>query len=233
MQHQVEYYNREWSIPDRSYANTLQLSRALAILEEIRKLRVQRPSICELGSGTGWLASMLGSIGDTLGVELSNVAVERARKRFSHVRFECADVLNWEAPPNAFDIVVSHEVIEHVEQQQRYIDVAWTLLKPGGLLVLTTPNARTVAATPPEHRSHQPNESVLNKAQLQRLLETRFTDVHVRTVILGGGTAGLYRVINSQKAHRILARVGLDGTFTTLALRADFGLHLVAVGHKK
>ena len=228
----VDYYNAEWSIAERSHANLLQLSRAIAIFTALAEAGVSNPSICELGSGTGWLASMLGSIGETLGVELSDVAVQRARQRYSHVAFECADVLTWNYPAERFDVAVSHEVIEHVIDQRRYVDVAYEILKPGGHFVLTTPNARTVQAMPPEMRSHQPREDVLTHAELSALIRDRFGNVRVRSILLRGGQRGMYRVVHSERLHQMLATVGLRGAFVNLALRANFGLHLIATAQK-
>ncbi|HEX8807071.1 MAG TPA: class I SAM-dependent methyltransferase [Candidatus Aquilonibacter sp.] len=237
IQNQIEYYNAEWGIVDRIYANALQLSRTIEILRELLQTGAVQtgaipPKICDLGSGTGWLTAILGCVGEATGVELSNVAVENARKRFSHAKFECADVIEWEYPREVFDVVVSHEVIEHIEDQQRYVDIANGLLKPGGWLILTTPNAPTVHATPGELHSKQPIENVLDANQLRRLLETRFENVRIRSIILGGGTRGVYRIVNSRKAHNLLARVGLDALFTGLALRAGLGLHLIARAQK-
>jgi 2-polyprenyl-3-methyl-5-hydroxy-6-metoxy-1,4-benzoquinol methylase len=229
---QKRFYNSEWSIEDRSYPNPYQLKRALAIFNAIAAMKRLRPSICELGAGTGWLTAMLGVIGDAVGIELSDVAVQAARTRFGHVQFECADVLDWDYPREAFDVAISHEVIEHVDDQQRYVDVAYGLLKPGGRLVLTTPNAKAVAAMDPEKRSHQPNEFVLTAQQLRQLLKSRFRRVRVGTLILGGASHGVFRVVNSVRMHRLLSAARLYDAFELTALRAGLGLHLVAVADK-
>lgn len=239
MQRQVEYYNAEWSIEGRLHANSMQLRRSIEILRELLSTGVVRtgvvpPKICDLGSGTGWLSAMLGCVGEVLGVELSDAAVQNARKRFPYVQFECADIVRgWDYPRSSFDVVVSHEVIEHIEDQRRYIDVAYDALKPGGWLILTTPNARTVNATPADQRSNQPIENVLTIPQLRRMLEARFNNVVIRTTILSGATKGVYRVVNSAKVHGLLRRVGLDSLFTALALQAGYGLHLVARAQKQ
>lgn len=232
IQGQVAYYNHEWSIADRRYPNLNQLTRAIAILQELLETHVSQPRICELGAGTGWLTSLLGSIGETLGVELSNVAVETAQKRYGHVAFECADITHWQGHDSQFDVAVSHEVIEHIEDQCAYLDVAHDVLRPGGFLILTTPNARTVRATPEAHRSHQPIENILTCGDLALLLRKRFEDVHIRSVLLTGANAGLYRVINSARFHAMLASVGLKRVFVAAALRANYGLHLVARARK-
>jgi SAM-dependent methyltransferase len=43
-------------------------------------------------------------------------------------------------PDAAFDVVTCSEVVEHVENPRRLIREAWRVLKPGGVLVMTTPN---------------------------------------------------------------------------------------------
>ena len=229
---QREFYDREWSDPRRQFANANQLTRAVAVFEEILRTGVQRPRICELGAGTGWLTSMLGSLGETTGVELSEVAVAGARRRYPHVSFECADAVGWSYAANSFDLVVSHEVLEHIVDQAAYLDTARRILKPGGWLVLTTPNAKNVRATPPAIRSAQPVENVVTRRELRRLLRPRFQHVRVRSVILGGGSKGVYRLVNSTRLHRLLDGVRLGATFRNLALGAGLGLHLVAIAQK-
>ncbi|MFN2460044.1 MAG: class I SAM-dependent methyltransferase [Candidatus Velthaea sp.] len=232
LQRDITYYNEEWSKEERFFANAWQLTRAAAILRAIADARLTRPAICELGSGTGWLTSILGSVGDATGVELSTVAVEKARARYQHVDFVCADALTWDHPRHVFDVVVSHESIEHVDDQQRYVDLCCGLLKPGGLLVLTTPNARTVAAIPAALRSHQPHENIMTAAQLRRLLRTHFPDIRITTSILAGGTSGVYRLVSSVRLRKVVRRLRLESAFDALALRAGFGLHLIAIARK-
>jgi SAM-dependent methyltransferase len=43
--------------------------------------------------------------------------------------------------PNAFDVIISHHVIEHMYNPRAYFDACWKLLKPGGKMILETPNA--------------------------------------------------------------------------------------------
>ena len=43
-------------------------------------------------------------------------------------------------PDGAFDVVTCSEVVEHVENPRRLMREAWRVLKPGGTLVMTTPN---------------------------------------------------------------------------------------------
>lgn len=172
---QRQFYNDRWH--DFTFANRLKLERCIAILEALRSTRIREPRIIDLGCGSGWLASILGVFGPTTAVDLSDVAIDEAQKRYSHVNFYQADIMNWEYPEEAFDIAVSQEVIEHVEDQDRYLRIARGLLRTGGFLILTTPNARTFYALPEEVRkawSNQPIENWISIAELRKLLKPHF-----------------------------------------------------------
>lgn len=227
---QVEYYNTLWS--NERYANLLQLERCNAILEEFRSLKFLNPTTCDLGCGTGWLTGILAAFGPAVGVELSNVAVEQASKRYPNARFVCSDILQWQ-PEERFDVVVSQEVIEHFQDQARYLSVAHKILKPGGLIVLTTPNQRTVKAAPEEYHSHQPIENWLTRSQLFALMSPYFSNVKIRSIILGYGHAGSYKIINSARLQRVFQLFGLEKAWRSVALISDYGLHFVATGSRK
>ena len=146
-----------------------------------------------------------------------------------------ADILKWRYPENTFDIVVSQEVLEHFDEQDAYLAVAHGLLKKGGHLILTTPNRRTFEAVP-EHTpvvdALQPIENWLYAHELKSLLRQRFSNVRVTTVVPGRGVKGSYRVASSYRLRRALDRIGMRGAFETVALRAGFGLNLLAIARK-
>lgn len=230
LQTQVNYYNKFWS--EFQFANNLELSRAIAILDRLHSLDFKRPGICDLGAGAGWFTNILGMFGPAVGVELSNLAVETARKSYPHCSFVCADIANWEYPSGGFDVVVSQEVIEHFEDHERYLSVAHGLLRPGGYLILTTPNAAIVMNIPQEQRSNQPIENFVNRDQLWSLLRKRFSGIQITSVIAQGGRKGIARLFSSQKVKAALKPVGADDIWESLACRLGYGLHLLATARK-
>ena len=227
------YYTQRWST--FTFANHLELSRIAAVLNILaRSEHENAPAICDLGCGAGWSTSILGVFGSTLGVDLSDTT--RAAERYPHCKFVSANILEWDHPKEAFDVVVSLEVIEHIERplQARYIAIAHELLKPGGCLILTTPNARTMRAMAGGGKewSNQPIEEWLSARELRSLLATRFQVREIGSVILEEGVRGSYRLVNSTKARRLLQLLGFWRVCENWALRNMYGLHLVAHAQK-
>ncbi len=231
---QVAYYNEKWEAG--TTANLLQMARCVAILRHIQFAEARPPRICDLGCGNGWLTNILASFGPALGVDLSDAAVEAASAKYPSAEFRCADIQNWNYPEEAFDVVVSQEVLEHVEDQPRYLSIANGLLRPGGRLILTTPNADTMLAMPEAERrawSNQPIENWVARSQLRSMLCSLFKDVRVTSIISGYGSLGMYRLVNSYKVNLVAQKFGLSAAWRQAACALGFGLHLVGVGRKR
>jgi SAM-dependent methyltransferase len=97
--------------------------------------------ILEVGSGLGYLTYAIHSAGyNIIGIDISNDAITEARSSFGG--FYLHKDLNALAleEPNSFDAVIMTEVIEHVPTPRTFLDAAASLLKPGGQIILTTPN---------------------------------------------------------------------------------------------
>jgi len=106
------------------------------------------PRILDVGCGPGTFLGRLGWLFEYgLGVDVAAVQIEYARR--THVRpglsFEVADVREI-AGREPFDAVVGIEIIEHLRtaDTQPFLRILCDLLRPGGTLVLTTPNYRSL-----------------------------------------------------------------------------------------
>lgn len=231
---QRRFYDERWR--DLRYANRSRLLRATAILSAIADANIKGPRILDLGCGSGWFTSILGTFGPTVGVDLSGEAIAEASRRHPHVEFHQEDFSTWEPTADGFDVIVSQEVIEHLEAQNRYLELAHRALRPNGLLVLTTPNPRTFAAMPDEQRDswpRQPIEKWLRPRELARLLKSAgFREVGITSVILGYGVKGHYRLINSKRVRGAAAKGHLLGPLELASLNLRLGLHLLVRARK-
>lgn len=229
---QRAYYEARW-------ANGHEISPyALVRLAKILELLALAPhtrTLCDLGCGTGLASGLLGTLYDVCGVDLADTREQQAR--FPSCSFVTADILNWDHPRAAFDAVVSQEVLEHIPdaRQGDYLAVAHALLKPGGALVLTTPNAATMNAIAGGGRtwSDQPIEDWLTRRQLIRLLEAGgFRIRRITSIIPGVGNRGTYRALNSAKLRKIVGKLGISEPVDALACRLGYGLNFAVMALK-
>ncbi|MEI8083817.1 MAG: class I SAM-dependent methyltransferase, partial [Actinomycetes bacterium] len=98
-------------------------------------------TVLEIGTGEGYGGNLLRTRGlKLIGTDLSMQALRHAREVYTDIPFCAADGMALPFPAAMFDAIVSFQVVEHVPQVSRYLQEAGRVLKPGGLLILTTPN---------------------------------------------------------------------------------------------
>jgi ubiquinone/menaquinone biosynthesis C-methylase UbiE len=97
--------------------------------------------ILDVGAGSGFFLFMMKQKGwECHGVEPSRSCAEFARKRFD--LFLDADFFQTCSYENDFfDVVTFWNVLDHFPQPLQILDKAWKILRPGGLVVVRSPNA--------------------------------------------------------------------------------------------
>ena len=78
-----------------------------------------------------------------LGIDLLDTSIEIAKKfnEVDGVEFRVGDIFDMHFADDTFDCVVFLETIEHVYEPATFLREFHRILKPGGFLVLSTPNA--------------------------------------------------------------------------------------------
>lgn len=111
----------------------------------------------------------------TLGLGVTDEMLTQLRRRRSNVReYWVQDFFKVNLPYELFDVVTAVDVIEHVQEDRKFVEKAWHLLKPGGALYLTTPNGTTIPNRNPDHIRHYTAE------ELEALLRLVFPRVEVK-----------------------------------------------------
>lgn len=111
-------------------------------LMEIENLRPGR--VLDIGCGSGEFLGTLVQLGwEGVGIEPDRIAAQYARERHGVTVFE--DELSPETvEASAFDLVVLSHVIEHSSAPGSLLSESHRVLRPGGHLVLVTPNVRSL-----------------------------------------------------------------------------------------
>jgi len=98
--------------------------------------------LLEVGCGSGEALRVLAELGwDVEGVDFDRAAVDRARSHGLAVRQ--GSLREQQYPSESFDAVVMSHLIEHVPDPRALVEECRRVLKPDGLLVILTPNARS------------------------------------------------------------------------------------------
>jgi len=112
-------------------------------LDEHGRRPLEGRTALDVGCGAGLLAEPLARLGAKVTAtdaapELIEVAREHARMQGLEIDYRAAAV---EDVAGRFDLITSLEVIEHVADPQAFVRSLAMRLAPGGLLILSTPNA--------------------------------------------------------------------------------------------
>jgi 2-polyprenyl-3-methyl-5-hydroxy-6-metoxy-1,4-benzoquinol methylase len=129
--------------------------------------------VLDAGCGVGWGTSLLlesGAAGAS-GIDIDVEAVEDARKRAPAADIRQGDLADLPWPDESFDLVVCFEALEHVEQQSQVLDELVRVLRPHGILMVSSPNPRVYPAGNPFH-IHE-----LTPEELQAAVQSRLPHV--------------------------------------------------------
>ncbi len=132
----------------------------------------KKAKIADLACGGGKLLYFFKRMGYTniIGVDISPEQAKLASQVTPMV--EEANVLDWlEAHPASLDLITGYDIVEHFQKDEvlRFLDACCSALKPGGKLILQTPNADSPWGT--VHRYNDFTHEVgFNPNALSRLL---------------------------------------------------------------
>ena len=141
--------------------------------------------VLDAGCGVGWSSFIFAKKAKRVyGVDYSNEAIEYAKKKYkkNNLSFIIMNVCDLRFDDNSFDIVISFEVTEHLmlEQGKRFIAEAYRVLKPGGLLIGTTPIVQGEVGKDQCEIKHHIHE--YSKKELHELLISYFAIVRYPSI---------------------------------------------------
>ncbi len=125
------------SLGHPSYVWGFGQERRLALVR--RFVPLEGRTILDVGCGLGmYIRAMRRFSEDVHGVDIDAEKVAIASQSLPHIRVAPAEELPY--PDETFDVVFSHEVIEHVDDDRQAVREAVRVLKSGGRLVIFAPN---------------------------------------------------------------------------------------------
>src|SRR5579884_2529672 len=202
----------ERTLPDVP-AENYWFQRHLAVYEWVGA-RVIGRRVIDMACGEGYGSEVLSrSAGSVVGVDANPEAFEHARRRYvrQNLRFERAMVEMF-GEPEAYDAVVFLQTIEHVPDPAAVLAHFRSVLAPGGVVFISTPNVLTLAP-PGKAKSDNPWHIREYRAQdFDRLCRSVFGEVE----LLGVFPVGKLR------AHALALWLGWDRVHRALGITKQF-----------
>jgi len=96
--------------------------------------------ILEVGGGRGGLAALLYPQARITNLDFDTSCADAPANRQANVRFLGGDATTLPFPDESFDAVTMFDLLEHVPEDDAAVREAFRVLRPGGVLMVSTPN---------------------------------------------------------------------------------------------
>lgn len=143
--------------------------------------------ILDIGCGPGTISCDFASLapkGKIVGIETNDVVLYKARaiaqsRNLTNIEFTVGDVQALDFPDASFDIVHTHQVLQHVADPIKSLQEMLRVTKPGGVVAARTADFSTLAMYPD-------GDGLLEewKQASQNLVNLNLSDAHASKVAL-------------------------------------------------
>ena len=163
------------------YIPELDIDSEISIYHLQRYLSVQEickgKRVLDIACGEGYGSNIIAQVSDTVvGVDISEETIENAKGKYrkENTTFVTGSADNIPAEDNSFDVVISFETIEHISEdcQIRFLQEIKRVLKPDGILVMSSPDKENYSDIPNFKNEYHVHE--LYKDEFVALLKSYF-----------------------------------------------------------
>lgn len=136
-------------------------------------------TVLDVACGEGYGAAMVAETAyKVVGVDLSVDVIQHAKNNYKHhanLQFVAASCERLPFSDASFDFAISFETIEHIEKQKEFISELTRVLRPDGVLILSSPNKRLYSDAHDYHNEFHVRE--LYRNELEELLRVTFPHI--------------------------------------------------------
>lgn len=135
-------------------------------------------TIADLACGEGYGSALLAQHAHQVtGIDIDSDTIEQARtkyKKSNNLEYIKANVLKTPLADGSMDVVTSFETLEHLTEHQQLLTEFKRILKPGGTLVISTPDKDVYSGSETHNEFHLKE---LSQAEFKELISTHFEHV--------------------------------------------------------
>ena len=193
-------------VPEENYW----FRRHLVVYEWIAA-RAHGRRVVDLACGEGYGSAVLARTArSVVGVDANPEAFEHARLKYRDVRFERNLIELWDGD---VDCVVFLQTIEHVQDPDAVLDRIRTLVAPGGVAYVSTPNVLTLAPEGAERSGNPWHVREYRADEYRALCERHFGQVDL---------LGLFHARKLRLHELAIAHAGWDAVHPRLGITKPF-----------
>jgi 2-polyprenyl-3-methyl-5-hydroxy-6-metoxy-1,4-benzoquinol methylase len=115
------------------------------ITSQIKRNVAEGSAILDVGCGNGIISRAIGAAGfNVTGIDVSEQTIAQAKShnKLSNVNFKVVAADELIPQPETFDAIICSEVIEHLSNPEKLLNILNVSLKKDGILIVTVPNGR-------------------------------------------------------------------------------------------
>ncbi len=132
--------------------------------------------VLDVASGSGYGTKMISKVAKSVvGLDISNEAVKYSKRKYKgkNIKFIQGSCLEIPFENSVFDVVISFETIEHINNHEKFLEEIKRVIKPKGLVVISTPNKRVYTKKNTFHKKE------LTSGQFKKLLGGYFKHIQI------------------------------------------------------
>ena len=137
---------------------------------KIAEMFCKDKSVLDIACGEGYGTNLLSKLAKTVaGVDIDNQTILEAKIKYTspNIQFAQGDTSNIPFPDSTFDVVVSFETIEHHDKHDEMIKEIKRVLKPNGIIIISTPDKYVYTDL----------KGTINKFHIKELYKKEFIDL--------------------------------------------------------
>jgi len=195
---------------------------------------VHDKTVLDIASGEGYGSNILSAAAKfVIGVDISEEAVNHARLKYRkpNLEFRVGSADNIPVDSNSVDVVVSFETIEHLDKHEEMMTEIKRVLKPGGILIISSPDKYQYSIVPGYTNPYHVKE--LLKEEFEELLSKYFKNVcflgqrvvYGSLIVPEGGSEFLFQNITPDNDE-----IGLSRPIYDIAVASDEKLPVMVGG---
>ncbi|MFC2188310.1 class I SAM-dependent methyltransferase [Fulvivirgaceae bacterium LMO-SS25] len=137
---------------------------------------VRGKKVLDIASGSGYGSNILSEFAESVvGIDIDQDSIYEASRKYvkPNLKFIQGSVIEIPISDNEFDVVISFETIEHLVEHEQMLTELTRVLKPEGILIISSPDKFNYSVKPNSINIHHRKE--LFEAEFKNLINSFFS----------------------------------------------------------